>query len=68
MPTYSAYVPGNIVGIHSVLFAGELDQIEIIHRSSSRDLFAKSALDAALAISERQGYLEMTDILGCQDI
>ena len=59
---------GGIVGVHSVLFAGELDQIEITHQSYTRDIFAKSALDAATSICGRQGYLEMKDILGCQEL
>ena len=54
---------GNIVGLHSVLLAGERDQIEISHQSYTRDIFAKSAIDAAKALAGRQGYLEMKDIL-----
>lgn len=59
---------GNIVGIHTALFAGSQDQIEITHQSYSKDIFAKSALDAAKSIIGRSGYLEMKDILNYKEI
>ena len=54
---------GSIVGIHEALFAGPRDQITISHQSYTKDIFAQSALDAALALSGRRGFLEMSDIL-----
>ena len=54
---------GSIVGIHEALFAGPRDQITISHQSYTKDIFAHSALDAAVALSGRRGFLEMTDIL-----
>lgn len=59
---------GNIVGVHTVLFAGEQDEVEITHRSYSKDIFARSALDAAKAVQGRKGFLEMKDIIDWQDI
>lgn len=54
---------GGIVGVHSVLFAGESDEIEITHRSYSRVVFAEGALQAAKFIANRRGYYCMEDLL-----
>ncbi|HYH04399.1 MAG TPA: 4-hydroxy-tetrahydrodipicolinate reductase [Bacillota bacterium] len=54
---------GGIVGVHSVLFAGESDEIEITHRSYSRLVFAEGALQAAKFIANRRGYYCMEDLL-----
>ncbi len=59
---------GNIVGVHSVLLAGKQDQIEITHQSYSKDIFAKSALNFAMSLVGKKGYLEMKDILNYKEI
>lgn len=59
---------GNIVGVHTVLFSGQQDEVVITHRSYSKDIFARSALDAAKAIQGKKGFLEMKDIIDWQDI
>ncbi len=38
---------GDIVGEHTVLFAGDGERVEIVHKASSRDTFARGALRAA---------------------
>lgn len=56
---------GDIVGEHTVLFGGLGERIEITHRVSSRDTFARGALKAALWISGKQpGLYDMQDVLG----
>ncbi len=56
---------GDIVGEHTVLFGGLGERIEITHRASSRDTFARGALRAALWISGRTaGLYDMQDVLG----
>ncbi len=56
---------GDIVGEHTVLFGGLGERIEIAHRASSRDTFARGALKAALWISQQQpGLYDMQDVLG----
>lgn len=56
---------GDIVGEHSVLFAGEGERIEITHRASSRRLFAQGAMRAASWIPGRAPRLYgMHDVLG----
>ncbi len=56
---------GDIVGEHTVLFAGEGERIEIVHRSSSRANFAAGAVRAARWLVDRPaGLYDMQDVLG----
>ena len=56
---------GDIVGDHTVMFAGIGERVEITHKASSRMTFAQGALRAArfLAVSPAGGY-DMQDVLG----
>lgn len=55
---------GDIVGDHTVLFAGSGERVEITHKASSRATFATGALRAASWISEREnGVFDMQDVL-----
>lgn len=58
---------GDIVGDHTVLFAGTGERIEITHKSSSRATYAQGSLRAVrfLAAQER-GLFDMADVLGLQ--
>ncbi len=56
---------GEVVGEHQVLFLGELDRIELVHRASDRALFAAGALRAARWLAEREpGRYSLGDVLG----
>ena len=56
---------GDIVGEHTVFFGGLGERIEITHKASSRDTFARGALKAALWVSKQQpGLYDMQDVLG----
>jgi 4-hydroxy-tetrahydrodipicolinate reductase len=56
---------GDIVGEHTVYFAGVGERLELTHRASSRDTFAKGALRAAAwLIGKPAGWYEMRDVLG----
>ncbi|MEA1992257.1 MAG: 4-hydroxy-tetrahydrodipicolinate reductase [Thermodesulfobacteriota bacterium] len=56
---------GDIVGEHTVLFGGIGERIEIVHKASSRDTFAKGAVRAAIWIVEQPaGFYDMQDVLG----
>jgi 4-hydroxy-tetrahydrodipicolinate reductase len=59
---------GDIVGEHTVLFAGEGERVEIVHRAESRMNFAQGAL-RAVRFLERQprGLFDMQDVLGIGD-
>ena len=56
---------GDIVGDHTVLFAGTGERIEISHKASSRATFAQGALRAARFVAQRRsGLYDMNDVLG----
>jgi 4-hydroxy-tetrahydrodipicolinate reductase len=56
---------GDIVGDHTVLFAGVGERLEITHKASSRMTFALGALRAARHLSGRaNGLFDMQDVLG----
>jgi 4-hydroxy-tetrahydrodipicolinate reductase len=55
---------GDVVGDHTVLFAGDGERIEITHKASSRMTFAKGAVRAALWLEGRKaGLYDMQDVL-----
>ena len=56
---------GDIVGDHTVLFAGLGERIEITHKSSSRVHYAQGSLRAARFLSRQpHGLFGMDDVLG----
>lgn len=56
---------GDIVGDHTVLFAGDGERIEIRHQAHSRQAFAKGAIKAARWVADAPaGIHEMKDVLG----
>lgn len=56
---------GDIVGDHTVMFAGTGERIEISHKAGSRATFAEGALRAARFLSDKQsGLFDMQDVLG----
>lgn len=56
---------GDIVGEHTVMFGGLGERIEITHKASSRDTFARGALKAAIWVSgKKAGLYDMQDVLG----
>jgi 4-hydroxy-tetrahydrodipicolinate reductase len=56
---------GSVIGDHSVVFAGEGERIELVHRADGRAIFARGAIRAALWL-ERQppGRYAMAEVLG----
>ena len=56
---------GDVVGDHTVLFAGIGERIEISHKSASRVTYAHGALRAARFLRDKQtGLFDMQDVLG----
>ncbi|GAB4247425.1 MAG: 4-hydroxy-tetrahydrodipicolinate reductase [Candidatus Methylacidiphilales bacterium] len=56
---------GDVVGDHTVVFAGAGERIELTHKASSRDTFASGALRAAAWLKGRApGSYSMFDVLG----
>lgn len=59
---------GDIVGEHTVLFAGDGERLEIAHKASSRQTFAGGAMRAAAWAAAREpGRYDMNDVLGLAD-
>ncbi|MGN6316827.1 4-hydroxy-tetrahydrodipicolinate reductase [Trinickia sp.] len=62
---FSAIRGGDIVGDHTVLFAGTGERIEITHKSASRVSYAQGALRAARFLAAHgAGLYDMQDVLG----
>ena len=56
---------GEIAGDHTVMFAGELERVELVHRAQSREAFAAGALKALVWAKGRgPGLYSMRDVLG----
>lgn len=56
---------GDVVGDHTVYFAGIGERLEITHRATSRDTFAQGALRAAeWLLGKKPGLYDMQDVLG----
>lgn len=56
---------GDVVGDHTVIFAALGERVELTHKASSRDIFARGALRAALWASKKPpGLYDMQDVLG----
>jgi 4-hydroxy-tetrahydrodipicolinate reductase len=59
---------GDIVGEHTVLYAGNGERLEITHRAESRMNFAQGALRAARFLAGKpHGLFDMQDVLGFTD-
>lgn len=62
---FSAIRGGDIIGDHTVMFAGMGERIEITHRSSSRTNYAEGAMRAAMFLANKKsGLFDMPDVLG----
>lgn len=56
---------GDVVGDHTVIFAGAGERVELTHKASSRETFANGALRAAQwVVKQRPGLYDMQDVLG----
>ena len=56
---------GDVVGDHTVIFAGAGERLELTHKASSRETFAHGALRAAGWVArQKPGLYDMQDVLG----
>jgi 4-hydroxy-tetrahydrodipicolinate reductase len=56
---------GSVIGDHSVIFAGEGEQITLSHHAGDRTIFGRGAITAALwAFDKKPGFYSMLDVLG----
>ncbi|MBK6005432.1 4-hydroxy-tetrahydrodipicolinate reductase [Ramlibacter ginsenosidimutans] len=62
---FSAIRGGDIVGDHTVLFAGTGERIEITHKAASRSTYAQGSLRAVRFLGgQERGLFDMFDVLG----
>jgi 4-hydroxy-tetrahydrodipicolinate reductase len=62
---FAALRGGNVVGDHTVIFAGDGERIEITHRAADRSIYTRGALRAAAwAKGKPPGLYSMADVLG----
>jgi len=60
---------GDVVGDHTVLFAGIGERVEITHKSSSRATYAQGSLRAARFLATKtNGLFDMQDVLGLKNL
>jgi len=65
---FSTIRGGDIVGDHTVLFAGTGERIEITHKSASRATYAHGSLRAVRFLAgQKKGLFDMFDVLGLRD-
>ena len=65
---FSSIRGGDIVGDHTVLFAGSGERIEITHKSASRATYAQGSLRAVRFLAGQQkGLFDMFDVLGLRE-
>jgi len=56
---------GDVIGDHTVIFAGSGERLELTHRASDRAVFANGALRAAKwIVAQKPGVYDMQDVLG----
>lgn len=56
---------GDVVGDHTVVFAANGERLELTHKASSREAFARGALRAARwVVQQKPGLYDMQDVLG----
>ncbi len=64
-PRYASLRAGDIIGEHFVQFTGLGERVELVHRATNRDIFARGALHAARQLRGRAaGRYRVRDLLG----
>ena len=59
---------GDVVGEHTVTFAGPGERLELTHRAGGREIFARGALRAAeWIVGKSPGLYSMQDVLGISE-
>lgn len=62
---FSVFRGGDVVGEHTVTFAGAGERLELAHKATDRAIFARGAVKAALWLRDKKpGLYTMRDLLG----
>jgi 4-hydroxy-tetrahydrodipicolinate reductase len=63
-PHYASLRAGDVVGEHLVQFTANGERLELVHRATDRDIFARGALEAAARIAGRSaGHYRLSELL-----
>ncbi|MFC4727603.1 4-hydroxy-tetrahydrodipicolinate reductase [Coralloluteibacterium thermophilus] len=63
-PAYASLRAGDIVGEHTVQFATAGERIELVHRATNRDIFARGAIEAAARLAQQPpGQYRFADLM-----
>ena len=63
-PRYASLRAGDVVGEHTVQFAGQGERVELVHRATNLDVFARGALHAARRLcGSGPGQYRLADLL-----
>ena len=67
-PRYASLRAGDIIGEHFVQFTGLGERVELVHRATNRDIFARGALHAAKQLRQRSpGQYRVRDLVGTSE-
>lgn len=56
---------GDVIGDHTVVFAGMGERVEVTHKASNRNIYARGSMRAAAFLKDKQnGLFDMQDVLG----
>ncbi|SMC26274.1 dihydrodipicolinate reductase [Andreprevotia lacus DSM 23236] len=62
---FAALRGGDVIGDHTVIFAGMGERIEISHKASNRNIYASGSLRAARFLADKKvGFFDMQNVLG----
>ena len=65
---FAALRGGDVVGDHTVIFAGLGERIELSHKAADRQIYARGAVHAARWLNgQPPGLYDMTDVLGLEN-
>ncbi|MFC7420898.1 4-hydroxy-tetrahydrodipicolinate reductase [Iodobacter arcticus] len=60
---------GDVIGDHTVIFAGMGERIEISHKASNRTIYAQGSVRAARFLNDKKtGLFNMQDVLGLSEV
>jgi 4-hydroxy-tetrahydrodipicolinate reductase len=61
---FSAVRAGDIVGEHNVMFIGNGERLELIHRATNRNAFASGVIKAIrFIVNQKPGLYDMQDVI-----
>lgn len=67
-PRYASLRAGDIIGEHFVQFTGLGERVELVHRATNRDIFARGALHSAKQLRLRSpGQYRVRDLVGTSE-